>query len=245
MYIFFKNIYRENYKFQKIKILARVACLGNEIINRLGLQKGLANHQKSRVDFILRVLKNPEIRPNAKDVYQFLERTYILGCIKMQEYDFFAYSKPNFIFLDSFSELTDQLFLNKFNGKTFLANYLDIKHNDNFNDKYINLGLLELDDLYNYYDEFLSKISIFYPNVKVIFLHFPTIFDKREKFQLRGDYIKEVIFKLTFKYAFLHSIFLEDKFVFKSENINDDHPYHYGNKTYEYFLNEVKKIISS
>lgn len=244
MYIFFKNIYRENYKFQKIKILGRVACLGSEIINRLGLQKGLVNHPKSRVDFILGVLKNPKIRPEAKDIYQFLERTYISSSIKSQEFNFFSYSKPDFIFLDSFSELTDQLFLNKINGNSFLANYLDINHNNTFQFNYNNLGLLDLDQLYNSYDEFFSKISTFYPNVIVVFLHFPTILDRREKFQFRGNYIKEVIFKLTFKYPFLHSIFLEDNFVFKSENMDDDFPYHYGNKTYEYFLNEVKKIIS-
>ena len=84
---------------------------------------------------------------------------------------------------------------------------------------------------------------MFYPNVIVVFIHFPTFLDKREKFKIRGNYIKEVIFKLTFKYPFLHSIFLDDKFIFKSDDMNDDFPYHYGNKTYEFFLDEVKKIV--
>lgn len=181
-----RNFYRRQYRFRRIKILGRVACLGSEIINRLRLQKSLINHQKSRVDFLLEISNNPRIKPIAKKIYPFLARSYIAGTIKQQESDFFSYKKPDFIFMDSFSELTDQMFVEKNTRKIFLANYSDVKHDKNFISRFDNNGLLSIDDLYQNYDLFFSKISFIYPNVKVIFIHFPTVLDTRYSFRERG-----------------------------------------------------------
>lgn len=242
-----KKTYRHQYRFQKIKILGRVACLGNEIINRLEIQQGLVNHQKSRVDFLLELANNPRIKPLAKDIYSFLDKKYISGTIKQQESDFFSYKKPDYIFMDSFSELTDQMFVDKISGKKFLANYSDIKHDENFKNKFENTGLIEASDLYKIYDDFFNKVSNIYPNTSVVFIHFPTILDKREKFQERGNLIINTINKLSIKYLFLYPVSLEDKFIFKSEDENDelkDFPYHYGSETYEKFAEQIKEIIN-
>lgn len=241
-----RKFYRNQYRFQKIKILGRVACLGSEIINGLGLQKSLVNHQKSRVDFLLEISNNPKIKPIAKNIYQFLERTYIAGTIQQQESDFFSYKKPDLIFMDSFSELTDQMFIEKNSGKKFLANYSDLKHDENFVSRYDNNGLLSIEDLYQNYDLFFNKVSNIYPNIRIIFIHFPTILDARDKFRERGDIILDVINQLSVKYSFLQSIALEDNFIKKSNDQSDelkDFPYHYGNETYEKFLDKVKKSL--
>lgn len=241
-----KMFYKKQYRFQKIKVLGRVACLGSEIINRLELQQGLVNHQKSRVDFLLELSRNQKIKPIAKDIYPFLERAYISGTIKQQESDFFSYKKPDYIFMDSFSELTDQMFVDKISGKKFLANHSDIKHDEDFKNKFDNTGLIEINDLDEIYEDFFKKVSNIYPNTKVIFVHFPTALDKRVKFQERGNKIIKVINQLSKKYHFLYSISLEDEFVFKSEDDSDelkDFPYHYKSETYEKFVGRIKVIL--
>jgi hypothetical protein len=243
-----KKFYYRNYKFHKTKILGRVACLGSDIINNLGLQKGLVNHQKSRVDFLIEFSRNPEIKPIAKEIYPFLGKKYISGTIKQQESDFFSYKKPDYIFMDSFSELTDQLFVDKSSGKYFLANYSDINHDQNFKNKFYNKGLIEIDELRMFYDAFFSKVSEIYPDTKVIFVHFPTIFDNRIKFKERGNNILEIINQLSSKFHFLYSVSVDDTFVFKSQDESDelkDFPYHYGVSTYEKFTEMVKDIIYS
>jgi hypothetical protein len=245
--ILIKKIYYKNYKFQKTKLLGRVACLGSEVISKLDLQKGLVNHQKSRVDFLLEVSKNPNIKPTAKDIYPFLKKKYIFGTIEQQESDFFLFKKPDYIFMDSFSELTDQLFVDKINGKHFLANYSDINHDENFNNRFYSKGLVEISDLSIIFDDFFNKVSVIYPDTIVIFIHFPTIFDKRKKFQERGNNIIKIINELSKKYHFLNSISLDDEFVFKSEDESDelkDFPYHYGKATYEKFAEIIKGIIN-
>ena len=71
--------------------------------------------------------------------------------------------------------------------------------------------------------------------------------DKREKFQERGKFIVDTINKLSIKYSFLHSISLEDKYIFKSGDKSDelkDFPYHYGSETYEKFAEKIKEIIN-
>lgn len=241
-----RKFYRNQYRFQNIKILGRVACLGNEIINMLGLEKSLINHQKSRVDFLLELSSNSKVRPVAKRIYPFLERVYISGTIKEQESDFFGYNKPNLIFMDSFSELTDQIFMEKNSERKFLANYSDVKHDKYFKNKFDYGNLILIEDLYKSYDMFFNKVFNIYPNTNVIFIHFPTTLDTRNKFRARGDEIFKVINELMDKYSYLHSVHVEDKFVFKSEEESDelkDFPYHYGKKTYQEFQTRVEIIL--
>lgn len=190
--------------------------------------------------------KNNYIFSNADEILKYLKHTFIIGTIEYQRYDFFRYPKPDIIVMDSFSELTDQLFIDKISGKRFLANYSDIKHDINFKNKFENNGLIKISDLEKAYDDFFDKLSNIYPDTKVIFIHFPTILDNREKFQKRGEFIINTINKLSIKYSFLYSVSMEDEFISKSEDERDelkDFPYHYGQETYENFVEKVKKII--
>jgi len=241
-----RKFYHNHYRFKPVKILGRVACLGNEIITQLNLEKGLINHQKSRVDFLLDLANDSKIKPNDKEIIPLLEKNYISGTIYQQQFNFFSRSKPDIIIMDSFSELTDQLFENKLDRTKFLANYSDIRHDEQFNSRYITKGLLNLEQLYDIYHNFFEKIKKNYPATHILFIHFPTTLDKREKFQERGKAILHAIEKLSLEFKNLHSISIEDEFVYPTIKNSDelkDFPYHYGTETYKNFVTKVIKTI--
>lgn len=241
-----RKVYHHYYRFSQVSVLGRVACLGNEILVRLKLAKGLINHQKSRIDFLLELDKNPAIYTDASMVYPFLQRTYIIGTIEQQRSNFFYKRKPNLIFLDSFSELTDQLFVNKQTGKKFLANYSDIFHSNSFNEVYNCSGLLPLDGLEDYYEKFFNKLFEVYPQTDVFFIHFPTTLETRDKFCIRGRLILKIIDHLSKIHPYLHSISIDDSLVFKSEDESDelkDFPYHYSETTYCAFVDKIRNIL--
>lgn len=243
-----RRIYHYYYRFARVSILGRVACLGNEILKRLKLEHGLINHQKSRIDFLLELNNKPTIYTDDREIYPFLRRTYIAGTIKQQKSNFFNKRQPNLIFMDSFSELTDQLFINKKTGKQFLANYSDINHNIDFSTTYACSGLLPLEDLEYYYEQFFTNLFQVYPHAKVFFIHFPTTLELREKFCLRGQAIITIIDRLSQKYENLYSIAVDDKLVFKSNNESDelkDFPYHYSEITYNAFVGKIQAILDN
>ncbi|MGJ0344502.1 hypothetical protein NG788_07710 [Aliarcobacter cryaerophilus] len=180
-----KSIYHKYYRFQSFKVLGRTACLGNEIIKQMGWSKNYINHQKSRIDYLLELNQNRNIAPNPKEIINYLKHKFIIETIEHQRYDFFRYPKPDIIVMDSFSELTDQVFLNQTNNSRFLANYGDVNHELLPIDfKY--LGFLEESRLFKVYDDFFEKIEQIYPNVPLYFIHFSTKLDEREKFKNRG-----------------------------------------------------------
>lgn len=243
-----RKIYHNHYRFKPVKILGRVACLGNKIISDLNLEKGLINHQKSRVDFILDLSNDDALKPNYQEIIPLLSKKYIEGTIYQQTFDLFSRSKPHLIVMDSFSELTDQLFENKLNQTKFLANYSDIKHDEQFNSLYSVKGLLAIEELYETYRNFLKKAQRTYPNTHILFIHFPTTLDKRAKFQERGKVILSSIEKLSLEFTNLHSISIEDKFVYPSNENSDelkDFPYHYDDQTYQIFINKVSDCLQT
>lgn len=244
--LYLKTFHRKYFKTVQNKyILGRTACLGNEVLGRLGLSNKLVNHQKSRIDYLCNsALKQYRAKPLF--VKKNLARPYIYGCIEHQVYDFFKYKQPEFIMMDSFSELTDQLFVHKKEGWYFLANYNDIVHSEEFSDTFECLGLLDENQLERSYIDFFEKLEKIYCK-RTIFLHFPTTFDDREKFKARGKLIVQVLSELEKKYDFLHSIHIEDNYVQKAVSGDDDlkdFPYHYSDRTYEIFVLKVKAILN-
>lgn len=244
---FFRNLYHRNYRFSKFKILGRVACLGNEIITQLNLHKGLINHQKSRIDYLLKINLEPELTVISKEITPLLERKYIAATIKQQEIDFFSYKKPDLIVMDSFSELTDQLFISKKDGKMFLANFSDINHDDNFTHSFNYAGLIDAINLEKIYDQFFYKIRTTYGGVPILFFHFPTKLDERLNFQRRGQDILKALNLLSDQHQNLYSISVSDADIIKSNEETDelkDFPYHYGKTTYAAFIKQTKSIIN-
>ncbi len=236
-----KSFYHRYYRFKKFKVLGRTACLGNEIIKQLGWNKNYINHQKSRVDYLLELNENSSIVPNSSEIFHYLKHKFIIGTIEQQKNDFFKYKKPDIIVMDSFSELTDQLFVNISNNKKFLANYSDINHKL-LPKNYQCFGLIE-EGLYEYYDLFFTKIENIYPNTPLYFIHFSTILDTRQKFREREIAIKNAINKLSKKYKFIKIISLSDDEIEWANSGDVEYkklPYHYSAQTYRLFTKEFK-----
>ncbi len=245
MKLFFKSLYHKYYRFQSFKVLGRTACLGNEIIKQMGWGKNYINHQKSRVDYLLDLNKNNYIFSNADEVVKYLKHKFIKGTIEHQRYNFFRYPKPDIIVMDSFSELTDQLFFNQSSNTRFLANYGDVDHSLLPID-FQCLGLLEENKLFQTYDEFFEKIEQIYFNTPLYFVHFSTALDTREKFKHRGGMIQKIINELSKKYKFIHSIEVDDKFVNKANSDNEEYnnlPYHYSNETYDIYIQKFRESL--
>lgn len=247
MKLFLKSLYHKYYRFQSFKILGRTACLGNEIIKQMGWEKNYINHQKSRVDYLLDLNRDKSIFPRADEILNYLKHKFIIGTIEHQRYDFFRYPKPDIIVMDSFSELTDQLFLNEIDNTRFLANYGDVNHKK-ITRNFKCLGLLEEDKLFQIYDNFFEKIQNTYPNAMVYFIHFSTALDNRKKFKNRGVMIQKAIKQLSNKYKFICSIDIEDKKVTKAMTNNEEYnnlPYHYSTETYNCYVENFKEYLSN
>jgi len=244
--MFKRLIYKLLTKNSNKIILARYACLGNFVWERLKQQDyNYINHQKSRIDYILALAKNKNKVCKPEMVKNFLSNKEIYGFVQMQKRDFLKYDKKRIklIFMDSYSELTDQLFEHK-QGWSFLANYGDILDDENFKNNFISKGLLPVEQIGAYYAEFFNNLFRVYHNIAVIFLHYPTKLETREKFLERAQAIIKSADLAAEKYP-VYSITVEDEFVDYAEWTDEENrklPYHYHTKTYERFVEKIKNL---
>jgi hypothetical protein len=241
-----KSFYHKHYRFKRFRVLGRTACLGNEIIKQMGWNKNYINHQKSRVDYLIELHKDKNISPNPKEIIKYLKHKFIIGTIKQQKNNFFDYQNPDIIVMDSFSELTDQLFVNINTNQKFLANYSDINHSLLPNYYKCN-GLIE-DNLLKTYDDFFSMVSLKYSNIPLYFIHFSTVLDNRDKFKNRGEMILKIIDQLSIKYSFINIIKVNGALVSHANTDNEEFnslPYHYSANTYKEYVLKFQKIYQN
>ena len=239
-----KLFYHKHYRFKKVKILSRTACLGDEIIKKMGWSKNCINHQKSRVDYLLALASDSSISPKPEEIIKYLKNKFIIGTIEQQKKDFFGYKKPDIIIMDSFSELTDQMFIDTNSNRRFLANYGDIQH-ELLPNHYVCSGLIE-SDLYKVYDLFFKKISEVYKNTPLYFVHFSAILDTKEKFRDREKEIKNAILSCSKKYLFIKIIDIDGSEIEWSDEGDDEYktlPYHYSKETYNLFTKKLKEEL--
>jgi len=231
---------------QDFRILSRCACLGNYVLRQLGWESSAQNHQKSRVDYLLDLAERPEVKPEVQIIEQHLLRKDILTFIEQQQHDFFQYQRPNVIFMDSFSELTDQLFVHRKEKWHFLANYSDIDHSSSFEQSFECWDLLKLDGLESLYRTFFSRLRTVYPDVPVVFLHFPTTLDRRKKFKERAAAIKQAVELISGEFENLYSLSIADNIVHEPEECTyeelKDFPYHYHQDVYKTFAQQILSL---
>lgn len=244
--LFLKSFYHKYFRFKKFKVLGRTACLGNEVIKQMGWSENYVNHQKSRVDYLLELSVDKSIAPISTEIINYLKHKYIIGTIEHQRYNFFRYSNPDIIVVDSYSELTDQLFVDTGSNKKFLVNYSDIDQHL-LPKRYECRGLIEK-NLFEIYDSFFAKINLVYPRTPLYYIHFSTILDNRDKFINRGKIIIEIINKLSIKYKFIKIIKINDDLIHRANSDNEEFnnlPYHYSEETYKQYILEFQKIYKN
>lgn len=220
------------------KILQRGACLSNDALKILYPDSKITNFQKSRVDYLNLQLLNNKIKPGFVDV--LLIRPHLYNLYIEQSYNFWKQIiYKEILIMDSYSELTDQLFINKKdNNQQFCANFSDVV--DKSRTKYICKGLLDSNQILFNYDFFFNKIRELNSNIKIIYIFFPIQFETRPKFINQNKSIENSISKL----AIIHDINIvsipDTLLNFKRD---DEFPYHYNKDVYNYVANKIKMLI--
>ncbi len=235
---YLSEYFESNNLQSKKTILSRTACLTNSTLEILDTSDyRVRNHQACRVDYLL----NKKIVPNSsiklQEVLKYIENRSIHHVFKQQKCDFFSYKDVSLIFLDSFSDLTNQLFVSN-KGNNFSSLYRWINHEGDFDSLYKSLGLLELEEIFSCYDNFFSLLIENYGEIPIIFINFPSVFDSREKYQERSHKIKTVINELSIKYRNLVPIELE----FATKNKEDDYPYHFSEETFAMLASKLSSL---
>ena len=226
--------------FKKNIILTRVACLGNFALQNLRFKNSiLINHQKNRVDYALAMHKFPKKKINLSEIKPFTSNNFVYELFIQEERDIFNYNKPCMLIMDSFAELTDKMFINKFSGSNLLGHWKDIKHTDDFNTLYEYKGLLDLSKIKMYYDKFFNQFIKIYGYIPIVFLNFPTDLDNRKEYKMRGGVIASTILELS-KTKYKNIIPITADVV--EPNPNDSAVYHFSDRTYKLLAYKISKL---
>lgn len=231
-------------------ILGRIACLGHDVLGRMCLESTLWNIQKGRVDYLVRLQRDATIRPNTATVARHMFREDIIPLIQQQETaTSYTSTPPKLILMDSFSELTDQLFIHAKNRWEFCCNYGDISDTDEFRDKFEKHGLLPIEEIDAWYRELFFNLRTRYGEIPIVFMHFPTKLDPRQIFHDRAKAIHESIQQLSLELTSLYSISVDNAIVdwpekHGTQEFPDNFPYHYNNRTYEEFRLKVEASLA-
>ena len=230
---------------KKIWIMGRVACMGKDVLDILNIGNNLINVQKGRVDYFNRLNDSFSIPARTSKIVSFICREDIVELIFQQKVRYGMFKKPPIaLYMDSFSELTDQLFSKRNQNWNFCANYSDIYHTETFEKEFESLGLLSVDSLLEQYRLFFMHFRRRYVSVPIIFLHFPVKLDKREKFHLRYSKIKEAIDKLEDEFQPFYSFSVNEDIVdWPKECVAglENFPYHYNKETYQDLADQIIK----
>jgi hypothetical protein len=222
-------------------IMGRTACLGNDLLKRLDFNMAVCNVQKGRIDYLLESWLDNDNLTRAKEVVPHIIRNDIKNLIVQQQVLYSPlFSKPKLVFMDSFAELTDQLF--QCNGKhwSFCANYSDIEHSKEFKNKFSCKGLLPEEDIENKLDSFIININAMFGEIPIIYVNFPTALDDRKKFKNRGEKILSAASKAAKKYSHFYSFSIDESIVDFPENTQVEFPYHYCDRVYDTFAEKIK-----
>jgi hypothetical protein len=225
-------------------VMGRVACLGQDVYKMLNVNLPLINHQKARIDYFNDAILSANRKTQAIHTIPYIPRDDIKGLILQQE-AFRIYNKsPNILFMDSYSELTDQKFLNKKGKWSFYANYSDINHSELFKKNFESHGLLDLNDIFVQYHKFFTTFRMTYGQVPIIFIHFPVKLETREKFKERFTVIKNSIDVLKNEFEPFYSFEVDEEIVDwpTDDRFAEDKsfPYHYNEETYENFVSQLR-----
>lgn len=229
-------------RFTRLKGVGRYACLGTAVLEALGRKYRMHNMQKGRVDYLLQVMDDPSLSCKPDLTIPHLARDYIAPTIEQQAHlcpDF----RPELVFVDSFSELTDQMFRHKSQGWSFCCNYQDLRHDDGFADTFESLGLLELETLQARYTRILQTIRERWGDIPVIYLHFPDALEYREKFVERAREIRRIVDACAAAVPTLHSFSVPSAIVKHPAVVEpgmENFPYHYSQETYDAFAEMIR-----
>lgn len=210
-------------------VIARTSCLGNFTMQRLNLDKfQVIPFHKNRVDYCMDISKNPDCVVDRNDALKYIIPDLHVF-LNPQVNDIFACDNVKLIIMDSFTDLTDKMFVRKKDGRCFTMLYQNIDHSSDFDSRYKCTGMIQEKDIPNLYSKFFDKLIKTYGDIPVIFLEFSSNFDQREEFIRREQIIHDAIMKVAKKHPCVHPIQMD----VVEPHETDDYPYHYSEHTYD------------
>lgn len=225
-------------------IMGRVACMGQDVLKLLAIEVPMINVQKGRVDYLNDISEHPKYKIKISQVVSAIERNDIKG-LMLQQQILYGFNKkpPIALYMDSFSELTDQRFYHKTQKWSFCANYSDIKHTPKFERMFESQGLIPLHDLLECYRKFFIEFRQIYGPVPIIFMHFPIKLDTRVKFHERFSAILKAVEQIKLEFSHFYSFTVDSNIVdWPEEKLPglENFPYHYNIPTYQYLVDQIR-----
>jgi hypothetical protein len=248
---YFKQRLRSALVWQAAKrkpwIFSRTACLGNDalLLSHESESKVLINLQKGRAD-LLRESFVSNKRGSLRQAHKYISRSDILNLVWQQSHrPISALPAPEFILFDSFSDLTDRCFTLP-NGEVIYCHKTDLLQIQK-SKGLVDNGLLEIANIREIYNELFQIFRSTWGEVKIIFIHFPTKLEKRQKYLLRSDLILNAVNELVSTTTFLYSIDVPNHLVepeIDSMGQPSVFPYHYSQATKLFVSEEISKILA-
>jgi hypothetical protein len=231
---------------------SRTACLGNDTLSLIPSRIRRLNVQKLRSDRLVELLRSsgPPADHVASDIAAirtYLDRDDVFQFVEGQ-YDFRWLTRvrpPKYIFIDTYSDLTDQIFVHRKTGFTFFCNYSDLRHAAEFTQLFECGGLLGVEQLAPLYLELASLLAARWPHTPIAFLSYPTDRERREKFLARADALDVAISDCCVHVPSATRIVLSSDVTSSicEEPMLDTFPYHYPPALYEHAAQAVNDSL--
>lgn len=230
-------------------MLARTACLGNDVLTIAFPHLSRLHAQKNRIDRLGRILSEDRVSPRRvpfRSIF-LMSRRDAWGLVIQQNQRLSVKSvPPRLIVIDSFSDLTDQFFTLTDSKAYFFANYSDIESAPIEAGAVESLGLLPLEFLLSTYEDFLSGVMRLWGPIPIVLLEYPMKLETRESFLERGSMIHEVFSKLNESWENVNFVQCSDDEVSpKPEESRTGviFPYHYDSPVYESLARKIQKAF--
>ncbi|CAM3773462.1 SGNH/GDSL hydrolase family protein [Polynucleobacter arcticus] len=244
---------KENIKFRlrwrylwKDWFLGRHACLGYDVLKYYDKLPREVNFQKGRADLLLRYWADKSLLPISSRLSPLMARNDVLPHIRQLEFfNCLPMHPPRFILMDSFAELTDQLFTQRSEGWQFCCAYSDLVQEKSFSEEYESNGLLPIENMRQVYLELFSFFINRWGAVPIYFLHFPIALETRENLRKRHAAMIEIIHQIALEYPNVHSIAIDESSVQWPNNTPEElkaFPYHYDEETYLAFKKNIEQV---
>lgn len=208
-------------------IATRTACLGGWVTQaKLGMAPEYHNQQKVRVDMFLDIINGIYKKPIFSKLEEMLVRKDMGGVYHQSEkLEWLTLNrKPNYLIMDNYSELTDKKFVHKKEKWMFCGLFGDFD-TERLSEEFECYDLLDTDQVFNKYRLFFEYIKNKW-DCPIIFIHFPTTFDTRERYIKQGQAITDALSQLTPIYG-IQNIHAD----LDAIEQRDSDVYHLGDKT--------------
>lgn len=235
-------------------IFSRTACLGTEILERLGRVEQIPkvyNFQKARIDYLTEALKESPKREVCLEVTRWwqLRKLVLSGSLPMVAMSLSRNlltkstprRPPELMVIDDFSELTDQAFSH--HGTSWFSHHSDLTEFAKKSESLLSHGLLPVETISSHYLAFFTQVFSKWPNVKVIFFVFPTYRESRSEFIHRSRIIRESLAAICLIFPLVSVVSAEDIDFTGALPILDAFPYHFPEEVYDYFVSATGRLF--